>query len=173
MRCIVKNRKLMAARIILTILTAAAVAAIFWNSSRSAVQSTEQSSPLTGWLNRFFLSLPIPFTITETLVRKLAHFSEYAVLGALLTATVYLYAQKRGRALLYALPTGALIAVCDELIQLFPAGRSCEVRDMVIDLCGILVAALIVTLIISILEKRRIKKKTPDPSLSRKGKASS
>ena len=84
--------------------------------------------------------------------------SSSVMLGALLTTTVHLYMQKRGRTMLFALPIGALIAVIDELIQLFPAGRSCEVRDMVIDFSGILFATLIVTLIISFLEKRTPKK---------------
>lgn len=152
------NRKLFIARIILTVLTVTAVAAIFYNSSLSAVESTEQSSPLTDMINGWFSSVHIPIVIDETVVRKLAHFTEYTVLGALLTTTVHLYTQKRGRTLLFALPIGALIAVIDELIQLFSAGRSCEVRDMVIDFSGILFATLIVTLIISLLEKRTPKK---------------
>lgn len=149
-----KKRKWSVARIILTVLTVAAVAAIFYNSSLSAVESTGQSSPLTEMINRFLASVRIPLTLTEGLIRKFAHFTEYAVLGTLLTTTVHLYTQKRGKTLLCALPTGALIAVIDELIQLFPAGRSCEVRDMVIDFSGIVFGALIVTLIISLLEKR-------------------
>ncbi|MBQ9679104.1 MAG: VanZ family protein [Ruminococcus sp.] len=152
------NRKSTAARIILTVLTVTAVAAIFYNSSLSAVESTEQSSPLTELINSFLSSLHIPLTLEETVIRKAAHFTEYAVLGTLLTVTVHLYVKKRSRTLLLALPLGAVVAVCDELIQLFPAGRSCEVRDMLIDFCGILFAALIVTLIISNIEKRRNKK---------------
>lgn len=153
-----RNRKQFIARVILTVLTIAAVAAIFYNSSLSAVESSEQSSPITEYINSLLASWHIPLTVTQSLVRKAAHFTEYAVLGTLLTATVHLYAQKRSRTLLLALPIGAFVAVCDELIQLFPAGRSCEVRDMLIDFCGILFAALIVTLIISVIEKRRNKK---------------
>lgn len=153
-----QNRKLFIARIILTVLTVTAVAAIFYNSSLSAVESTEQSSPLTELVNSFLSSLHIPLTLEETVIRKTAHFTEYAVLGTLLTVTVHLYAKKRSRTLLLALPPGAAVAVCDELIQLFPAGRSCEVKDMLIDFCGIVFAALIVTLIISIIEKRRNKR---------------
>ena len=150
-----KDRSIRIARIVLTVLTVAAVAAIFFNSTRSAVESTEQSTPLTEMINSFLASLHIPLLITETMVRKAAHFTEYAVLGTLLTVTVYLYTQKRGRTFLCALPIGAAVAVCDELIQLFPEGRSCEVRDMLIDFCGAAFAVLIVVLIISIIEKRK------------------
>ena len=153
-----KNRKRLIARVILTVLTVTAVAAIFYNSSRSAVESTEQSSPLTDWINSILATFPIPFSVTETFIRKLAHFSEYTVLGLLLNVTVYLYRSDRKKTLLTALPIGAAVAVCDELIQLFPAGRSCEVKDMLIDFCGVLFAGLIVYAFISILEKRRIRK---------------
>lgn len=139
----------------MTALTVAAVAAIFYNSSLSAVESTEQSSPVTEMINRFLGGIGIPITLTEGIVRKLAHLTEYTVLGTLLTTTIYLYTHKRGRTFLIALPSGVLVAVCDELIQLGSVGRSSEVRDVLIDSCGILLGALIVILFISLLEKRR------------------
>lgn len=153
-----KNRKFIIARVILTVLTVAAVAAIFYNSSLSAAESTEQSLPLTEWMNNFLKSLHIPLVMSEGFVRKLAHFTEYAVLGTLMTVTVYLYVRKCRRMLFIALPAGALVAVCDELIQLYSAGRSCEVRDILIDFCGVLCAALLITLFISYKEKRYMKK---------------
>ncbi|MBQ3284374.1 MAG: VanZ family protein [Ruminococcus sp.] len=154
-----KDKKRMIARVILTVLTVAAIAAIFYNSSLSAVESTEQSSPLTDWINSILASLHFPFTLTEKFIRKLAHFSEYSALGILLSTTVYLYRRDRKKTLLTALPIGAAVAVCDELIQLFPAGRSCQVSDMVIDTCGIAFGTLIVLLFILIKEKRSIKKR--------------
>lgn len=154
-----KNKKRMAARVILTVLTVAAVAAIFYNSSLSAVKSTEQSSPLTDWINSILASLPFPFAVTEKFIRKLAHFSEYSALGLLLSSTVFLYRQNQSKTFLTAMPIGAAVAVCDELIQLFPAGCSCQVSDMLIDICGIAFGTVIVLLIISIKEKRDIKKR--------------
>ncbi len=77
----------------------------------------------------------------------------------MLVTTVYLYVckkpKKRSRTLIISLPVGAAVCVIDELIQIFPEGRSCEVRDMLIDFSGILFSALIITGIISIKEKRR------------------
>lgn len=150
-----KDKKLLIARIILTVLTAAAVAAIFYNSSLDADESTEQSSALLTEINRFFCSMGLRIELTENILRKMAHFTEYTVLGALLSTTVYLYAQKRGKMLLIALPIGAVVATCDELIQLVPAGRSSEARDVLIDFSGILFAALIVTLITFLRDRRR------------------
>ncbi|MBQ6337235.1 MAG: VanZ family protein [Ruminococcus sp.] len=152
------NKKTVIIRIVLTVLTVAAVGFIFYNSSMSAVESTEESSPVTDMLNNLLRSLNIPLTLTENVVRKLAHFTEYTILGFLLSSTVYSYVRERKKTLLLSLALGAVIPICDELIQLFPEGRSCEVRDMLIDFSGVAFAALIVFLIISIKEKRTKKK---------------
>lgn len=152
------NKRALIIRIVLTVLTVAAVGFIFWNSSMSAVESTEESSPVTDMLNDFLRSLDIPLTLTEGVVRKLAHFTEYTILGLLLSLTVHSYVRKPKKTLLLSLALGAVVPICDELIQLFPEGRSCEVRDMLIDFSGVAFAALIVFLIISIKEKRTEKK---------------
>ena len=150
-----KDKKLMIARIILTVLTVAAVAAIFYNSSLDADESTEQSSALLIQINRFLCSIGINIEITEKVLRKIAHFTEYTVLGALLCSTIYLYVQQRGKMLLISLPVGLAVAGCDELIQLIPAGRSSELRDVLIDFSGVLFAALIVTLITFLKDRKR------------------
>ena len=150
-----KDKRLTVARVIMTVLTVAAIAAIFYNSSLNADESTEQSSPLTDLINGWLRSAGISFTLTEGIVRKLAHFTEYSVLGALMLTTVYLYTGRRGKTLCIATPAGILVSVCDELIQLIPEGRSSEVRDVLIDSGGVLFAAIIVMIIISLLENRR------------------
>ena len=150
-----KTKKRMIARLILTLLSVVAVGAIFYNSSLDAFESTTQSDPLVDSINAFFKSIGLPIVVDDFIVRKAAHFSEYAVLGALLSVTVYLYAQKRWKSFFITLPIGAAVAVCDEVIQLFPVGRSCEVRDMLIDFSGVLTAALIVQLILYLIERHR------------------
>lgn len=153
-----KDKKRMTARVILTVLTVAAVAAIFYNSSQSAVESTERSSPLTDWINGILAGFPIPFSVTENFIRKLAHFTEYAILGTMLSVTYYLYLLKIKTALIATLITGAAVAVIDEVIQLFPAGRSCQISDMLLDCCGVAFASVIVMLIIRAVENKRRKK---------------
>lgn len=153
-----KDKKRIAARVIMTVLTVAAIAAIFYNSSLDALESTEQSSPLTDWINGILARLPIPFGVTENFVRKAAHFTEYAILGVMLSVTYHLYLRKRKSVLLAALPTGAGVAICDELIQLIPAGRSAQVSDVLLDCCGILFGTLIVIAFISIIEIKHRKK---------------
>ena len=153
-----KEKKMMIARVVLTVLTVAAVAAIFYNSSQSAIESTERSSPLTDWINSILSGFPIPFSVTENFIRKLAHFTEYAILGTMLSVTYYLYLLKIKTALIATLITSAAVAVIDEVIQLFPAGRSCQISDMLLDCCGVAFAAVIVMLIIRAIENNRRKK---------------
>ena len=153
-----KDKKVLIIRVILTVLTVAAIAAIFYNSSQDAIESTERSSPLTDWINVILAGLPIPFSVTENFIRKLAHFAEYSLLGALLSVTYYVHLRKIKTALIGTLITGAVVATIDEIIQLFPAGRSCQVSDILLDCCGVAFAAAIVMLIIRSIENKRRKK---------------
>ena len=69
------------------------------------------------------------------MIRKLAHFSEYALLGCLIAAAYRLqpWSWMKGKA---ALLPFFIIPVLDENLQRFSAGRSCELRDMLIDSAG-------------------------------------
>lgn len=153
-----KNNKMTVARVIMTVLTVTAILAIFYNSTLDASDSTGQSTPLVEWINSILARLPIPFRVSVKFVRKTAHFTEYSVLGVLLSVTYYLYLRKRKRVLLATLPTGAVIATCDELIQLIPVGRSAQVSDVLLDCCGVLFGTLLVLAIISIIKFRQRKK---------------
>lgn len=154
-----KDKKLIAARVIMTVLTVSAVAFIFFNSMQTADESSVRSGRLLAMINRFLCSMQIDFQITDHIVRKTAHFVEYSLLGILLCVTMYLYLSKRLRSLLLAVISGAAVAVCDELIQTASDGRSCQVSDMVLDSCGVACGALIVVAVISLIIKRKEKKK--------------
>ncbi len=68
------------------------------------------------------------------LLRKLAHFTEFACLGGLLTWQLSM--QKRPA--LFALLPGFLVAGIDETIQLFVPDRGPAVADVLIDTAGVL-----------------------------------
>ncbi len=78
------------------------------------------------------------------IVRKAAHFCEYALLGALW----YLWLRELKFAPFLALGASALYAVTDEIHQHFVPGRSCQLRDVLIDsggaACGIFAAFVLV-----------------------------
>ncbi len=65
-------------------------------------------------------------------VRKAAHFSEYALMGALW----YLWLQGKRYNIPIAFAATAGYAVTDEFHQRFVPGRSCEFRDVLIDSAG-------------------------------------
>ena len=158
MRCSVKERRLIVIRIVLTVLTVAMIGFIFSNSMADADDSSEQSGALLRWINGVLRSVGLG-ELSEHFIRKTAHFTEYFVLGALLSATAFAYLRRRGRMLCAALPAGLAVAVIDELIQLSSAGRSCEIGDMALDFCAVLAASLLVMLIPY---RHDRKKKQPD-----------
>ena len=150
-----KKTKLTAARIVMTILTVAAVGFIFGNSLMNADDSSAESGRILGFINGILRSMNAGFELSEFIIRKAAHFTEFAVLGALLSVTFRLYVQKPLKAALLAASAGLCTAVCDELIQMSSSGRSCEIRDMLIDFSGVVSAALIVFLILRLKDRRK------------------
>ena len=72
------------------------------------------------------------------LVRKYAHFFLYLLLGFLMMPAVFIFSRK-GEPFKYLLIALLLCAVCaagDEIHQIFVPGRSCELRDVLIDIAG-------------------------------------
>ena len=119
---------------------------IFWHSLQTADVSSAESGRILAFLRQF-----LPF-LSHTFLRKMGHFTEFAVLGVLLALTLR---AKGAPARVKALPTGLrcwglplglglLAALCDEGIQLFVPGRSAEVRDILIDVSGVLLGAAVV-----------------------------
>ena len=88
-------------------------------------------------------------------VRKAAHFTEYAILGLLLTAMYRAYGHEGERLFLLAAGTGSLYAATDEFHQLFVQGRSCQITDWMIDTCGVITGAAAVCLFHLIIENRK------------------
>lgn len=80
--------------------------------------------------------------LMQFVVRKLAHFSEYLVMGVLafqaLPALRNKSAKGHRRAMVACALVVALVPVADECIQLFVPGRSGMVRDVLIDMAGAL-----------------------------------
>lgn len=96
------------------------------------------------------------------IIRKLAHFFEYAFLGLLSFFALPWNRLKRLPQILIAFGIGVFYAATDEFHQNFSSGRSPAVTDVLIDsagvLAGILFAWLVFSLILSSSPKRRRKK---------------
>ena len=120
------------------------VAFIFARSLKAADESTAESAWVLELVRIIIPSASMHF------VRKLAHFTEYFILGALLFATMQSFGAKK-LAMVLA-PAGCLAAaVTDELLQTLSPGRSCQLSDMLLDtaggICGMLICALAVYLV--------------------------
>ena len=124
-------------RILLTLSTAAFVCWIFSNSLKTAAESTVQSSFVKELVENFFNAL-VPgrdIEISEHVIRKLAHFCEYALMGFLLFFTYLSYTRRK---LWFFIPSlvGIVIPFCDEGLQFFSDGRAPSFGDVGIDISG-------------------------------------
>lgn len=107
-------------------------------------QSTLESDAAVSYLDTLFVALGITDTRLMTLVvRKGAHVLEYAVLGFLTRGTLVARREERGRAVMPVGILAALVPVVDECIQLVVPGRSGMVQDVLIDLAGMCLGALV------------------------------
>lgn len=120
------------------------VAFIWGHSLVQGPQSSLESGAVVGLLRPLFEAVGVTDAdVMSLVVRKCAHFSEYAVLGVLVRGL--LAARWRGSGA-PALPAGylaALVPVIDESIQLLVPGRSGSPVDVCIDLAGLLAGVLL------------------------------
>lgn len=139
-----KKRRLIA--ILFGILALAWAGVLFFFSGQNAADSSSLSLDLARRMVKWFPFLGMGPADFEPILRKMAHFGIFAVEG-FLTGTSLVNALGYGWGMGTAFGGCALMAVANEIHQMFSEGRSCEVRDMLIDsggaLTGVLVAALV------------------------------
>ena len=91
-------------------------------------------------------------------IRKLAHFCIYALLGFCLCNALNQSVTKRKNGLSISLLSGCLYAISDEIHQYFVPGRSCQISDMILDSCGVLLGSLLFYTLFAVIIKRRYEK---------------
>ena len=91
------------------------------------------------------------------IVRKLAHLSEFTILGGVLYTILRRYITYG--TVIKTIGLGMLIACLDEFIQRFSPGRSSQFSDVVIDTIGVVIGILLVKLVYKIGQKKSIYKK--------------
>ena len=97
-------------------------------------------APVVLWAGLIFAFSAIPGLSTglgdwDLVLRKLAHFGEYAVLGALLARALRFQAA--------AAALGSLYAVTDELHQAFVGGRHGSPLDWALDTAGVVAGVVL------------------------------
>ncbi|MCD8085826.1 MAG: VanZ family protein [Clostridiales bacterium] len=150
-------------RVLFTLFALWAILFIFQNSLETADLSSSRSTEFTALLNDALSRLGIS-ALSEGVVRKLAHFAEFALLGFLLTLCVRVYTPRYVRHCCWPLLIGLCVANLDETIQLYVDGRNSSVIDVWIDFGGVcsglaagLLLCALLSLILSSLGLRRKK----------------
>ncbi len=131
------------------------IAFIWLHSVMPASESSEESG--------FFLSLIESVFgsgfITEHILRKMAHFTEYMLLGMAAYYDVMRLFTKGNPRTVIAMYICLFTSVADESIQLFVEGRTGKLTDVWIDHSGSLTGIIIAFIILKLY--RRYKKSSP------------
>ncbi|MDP3442243.1 MAG: VanZ family protein [Ignavibacteria bacterium] len=140
-------------KLIFPILTIVWILIIFSFSIQSGSISSLQSGFITSQISRFLLTLNIvvePKTLSF-LIRKLAHFTEFFILGSLVRKSSF---ELNRKDILYFI---FIIPVIDEFIQYFVPERAMTLMDMGIDSIGILFGIGFITFVHIIFKKNNVK----------------
>ncbi len=118
---------------------------IFRNSMMIADASNTMSLDVMQYLLQFVQKFGLyagDYSLFHHWVRKLAHFTEFAGLGFLVSLAIQICPLLPSRFLNFALFLTA-IPFADEYIQQYFDGRSCQLSDMIIDGAGFIAGALL------------------------------
>ena len=133
---------------ILSILILQNLAQIRGNSMLTGLSSEAVSGGILAFLGRF-----LPVLLTEaghTLLRKAAHFSEFALLGLLFCGRHRLAKQGTPP---HLMGFGLAVACIDETIQIFTPGRASSLIDVWIDASGFALGLLLIVIFYTISNK--------------------
>lgn len=110
----------------------------------------KDSGNLSGFVGMLLQKL-LPFLDLQSetgmyLLRKAAHFSEFAALGMSFAWLFGMLSEKRLWSLSLPLISGATAAAIDETIQIFSPDRGPSIKDVCIDTCGVITGIVVLTL---------------------------
>ena len=157
-------------RIIFLMLSCLWMGVIFFYSSRNAEVSTGDSYKVGLAVGHIFVpgfdnksdEAQIEFAKKiDHPVRKMAHATEYAILGMLLVGVFYSdddsidKNKKMIRNLLCPIICTACYAASDEIHQTFVLGRSGMASDVLLDSCGACVGVIILLMLIRLVRRKR------------------
>lgn len=126
---------------------------IFVFSAMPGDESSQQSGFFVELISKTYSELSTKVLSPETLaflgllVRKTAHFSEYAVLAGSVLYAFYKIISEPKKLYLVSLLVSHLYAASDEIHQYFVPGRVCAYKDVLIDTAGALTLVIVYALI--------------------------
>lgn len=142
--------------VVFWILSGVCMGLIFWFSSREAGQSAHQSEIILKIVRTIFGEN----AFTDFIVRKAAHFCEFALLAFLFNFALLYTTGKKHIPLGIALTS--LYAASDEFHQLFVPGRSCQASDWLLDTCGGAAGTIFFIVIFLIIKYIKVKTERTD-----------
>ncbi|MFI3200662.1 MAG: VanZ family protein [Eubacteriales bacterium] len=117
---------------------------IFYFSHAPATVSSQTSEAVTSsvldYFQRWFGVSPFTNALAvgmESVIRKLAHVIEYAMLAMTFYYAYYSEGRSRKRMIGVTFICSVAYAISDEVHQLFIPGRAGQVIDVLIDTCGV------------------------------------
>lgn len=110
-----------------------------WGNSMLPAEVSQKISDCVLELLPEIPDQPVQEEAESHLIRKLAHFAEFMVLGMLLSWLAALLKRKWW----LPIPVGTVAACIDETIQMFVPGRGPGLLDVGIDSCGVLMGMLL------------------------------
>ncbi len=143
---------------------------IFLFSAKPAVNSNESSLSIASRILTTYEDMTdLHFSEAERIIklneinhviRKGAHFSEYALLASTLAFHLLVLGFSKRKLYLYSVVLASFYAATDELHQKFVEGRSGQLSDVIIDTSGAVVGAFFFLLLITVVGQYRRKHTT-------------
>lgn len=143
-------------RAILIILLIATFVRIFCFSSQDGEESSAVSRKVTTAVTQNVKKIQdmdskereLTLNKIEHVIRKIAHFSIYTLVGILMMALMSTYDISKNKQILVSILVGIIYATSDEIHQYFIPGRSAMVTDVLIDTAGVCLGVLIVLMLL-------------------------
>ena len=129
-------------RYFLIALIVATLAFIFIRSTKPPEKSMEESNEFAEFVEEIIPPDTDAGEYVQKNIRKLAHFTEFMILGVFVSFYVCIY-NRRIFAAILSLGFGLVSAACDETIQIF-SGRGPAVTDVFIDFAGFTFSTVII-----------------------------
>lgn len=147
-------------RIVMLSITLSLIAFAFIHSSMPSDVSGAESEATMGFLQSILNCFNFNIELSDHIVRKLAHFTEYTAIGVMLMNTAYSFNKAKLHIFFpHILFGGLFTAVIDETIQLSVPGRAGMITDVLLDFSGVLIGITVMFVILTIYKAIRKKRR--------------
>ena len=143
--------------IILIVFILATIVFIWSNSLQTVSESRARSLGVLAQIKPFLGIFVGAGNVTDHLIRKLAHFTEFGALGCELMLLLILRKRVRKQPVVNCAFAAMVVALTDETIQIF-TGRGSQVQDVWLDFAGACAGILLVVIIVDLIKAIRHKK---------------